>query len=322
MPNQTGGLFQTLVAATSQAAENLQYANSFVDAVYWEFKPVVATPNTTLNVIIPVVNEGDVTDIGNGPLNPTDTDHNNISVPYNRHFSTSFVIKAWDQARTPQDLERTYLKPRLEALLRMVNRTIVSQFTTTNFGTSATPIPGYAIATGGTSGYFLRSDINTLWENLVNEGVPMEDTDNLFFLTSPTAYGSMLTDQTMSYQYIVGDSASKDAIRNGKLTTMLGAQPRYDQHLGQISTSLGFTSGKQPGILMHRYAVAAVTAQPPPTDQQVSGVQEQIVWLKNVLPVQIQAGYSLKDQGTIVNIHCYWGVTPARPDFASLINSA
>jgi hypothetical protein len=321
MANQLGGLFQTLVAATSAAADNLTYQNSFVDAIYWDFKPVVATPNTTLNVIIPTVNEGDVADIGNGPLNPTDTDHNNISIPYNRHFSTSFVIKTWDQSRTPQDLERTYMKPRLEALLRAVNRTIAQQFTTTNFGTSASPIPGYAILNGSTSGYFLRSDIVQAWENLVNEGVPTEAVNDMFFLTSPTAYGGMLGDSTMSYQYIVGDPANRQAIQDAKLTTQLGANVRYDQHLGQISTSLGFTTGKQAGILMHRYACAAVTAQPPPTDQQVSGIQEQIVWLKNVLPVQIQAGFSLKDQGTIVNIHCYWGVAPARPDFASFINS-
>jgi hypothetical protein len=319
--NQLGGLFQTLVAATSAAADNLEYANSFVDAIYWDFKPVVATPNTTLNVIIPTVNEADVADIGNGPLMPTDTDHNNIAIPYNRHFSTSFIIKAWDQSRTPQDLERTYLKPRMEALLRTVNRTIAQQFTTTNFGTSATPIPGYAIAQGQTTGYFLRTDLTTPITNLVNEGVPMEASNDLFFLTSPQAYYSMVADQTMSYSFIVGEQESHDAINRGKLAMQLGAQPRYDQHLGQIATSLGFASGKQPGILMHRYAVAAVTATPPPTDQQVSGIQEQIVWLKKVLPVQIQAGYSLKDQGTIVNIHCFWGVSPARPDFASFINS-
>lgn len=320
--NTLQGLFQTLVAATSQAAEALKYRNAFVDAIYWDFKPVVATPNTSLNVIIPSVNEADVTDIGNGPLNPTDTDHNSVSIPYNRHFSTSFVIKAWDQARTPADLQRTYVQPRLEALLRAVNRTIVSQFTTTNFGTSATPIPGYAMVSGATAGYFVRSDLVQCWENLVNEGVPTEDEQNLFFLTSPTAYGGMLGDQTMSYSYIVTDDVAKDVQQRAKLRMILGAEPRYDQHLGQLATSLGFTSSKQPGILMHRYAMAAVTAQPPPTDQQVAQVQEQVIWLKDVLPVQVQMGYSLKDQGTIVHMHCYWGVAPARPDFASFIQAA
>lgn len=320
--NSQGGLFQTLVAAMSLAADNLQYANALVDSIWWDFKPVVATPNTTLNVIIPTVDEADVTDIGSGPLNPTDVDHNSVSIPYNRHFSTSFVIKAFDQARTPQDLERTYIKPRLEALLRKVNSTISGQLNTTNFGTSSSLVPaGYALLTGATAGYFLRSDINAAWENLVNEGVPMEDTENLSFITSPTAYGGMLGDQTMSYSYIVGQAEAIQAQQRAKLQLIFGAQPKYDQHFGQQAAANGFTSGKQPGALLHRYAIAAVTAQPPPTDQNVAAIQEQVMWLKKVLPVQMQVGYSLKDQGTIVHLHCYWGVAPARADFCSLIQS-
>lgn len=320
--NQLGGLFQTLVAAASQAAENLTYENALVDAIYWNFKPVVATPNTTLNVIIPTVNEADVADIGNGPLSPTDTDHNSVSVPFNRHFSTSFIIKSWDQSRTPQDLERTYLRPRMEALLRAVNKTIAGLITTTNFGTSATPVAGYSLITGATSQYFVRSDINQCWENLVNEGVPTDDPGNLFFITSPTAYGGMLGDQTMSYQYIVGDRTAQEVQQRAKLALIFGAEPRYDQHFGQLTVANGFTSGRQPGALLHRYAIAGVTAQPAPTDQQQGTVQEQIIWLKNVLPVQMQVGYSLPQQGTIVHLHCYWGCTVARADFASLIQSA
>ena len=242
-------------------------------------------------------------------------------MPYNRHFSTSFVIKAFDQARTPQQLQKTYIQPRMEALLRAVNRTIVGNFSTTNFGTSATPVAGYAMASGSTSGYFVRSDITPLWSTLVTEGVPVDDEKNMFFLTTPSAYGSMLSDQTMSYSYIVGQNPANDAIQHAKLSLTLGAEPRYDQHLSQLQGSLGFTSGKQAGILMHKYAVACVTAQPPPTDPSESKIEEQIVWLKDCLPVQIQMGYSLEKQGTIVHMHCYWGTTVARADYAALISS-
>jgi hypothetical protein len=322
LSNTQTGLFQTLVAASTAAANNLQYANSFVDAIYWEHKPVVATPATTLNVIIPTVDETTVTDIGSGALAPTDAVHNSVQVPYDKHFSTSFIIPAWDQARTPQDLERTYIRPRFEALLRKVNRTIATLFSTTNFGTGATPVAGYALATGGTAGHFVRSDINTCWQNMVNEGVPMEDESNLFFLTSPTAYAGMLGDQTMTNQYIVGTDSAVQAQQRAKLALIFNASPRYDQHFSLISTSLGFTATKQPGVLMHRYAVSAVTAQPAPTDPNQAAVQEQIIWLKDVLPVQVQMGYSLKDQGTIVNIHAFWGCAVSRADYASLIQTA
>lgn len=318
--NSQTGLFQTVVAAASEAAANLEYQNAFVDAIYWDFKPVVATPNTTLNVIIPTVDEADVTDIGSGPLNVTNTDHNSVAIPFNQHYSTSFTIKAWDQARTPQDLEKTFIRPRMEALLRKVNRTIEQKFNATNFGTAASPIKGYGMKTGATAGYFLRSDINQCWSAMALEGVPMSQKDNLFFLTGPTAFGKMVSDQTMSYSYIVGNDAALAAQQDAQLSMIFGGKPRWDQQFEQDATANGFTGA--PGVLAHRYAVAAVTAQPAPLDQTGSAIQEQIVWLKNVLPVQIQVGASLKDQGTIVHIHCFWGVAVARPDFACLITSA
>jgi P22 coat protein - gene protein 5 len=318
--NPTTGLFQTLVAAASAAADSLKFRNAFVDAIYWDFKPIVASPNTSLSVIIPTVDEADVVDIGSGPLNPTDTDHNSVSIPYDKHFSTSFVIKAFDQARTPQQLQKTYLQPRLEALLRKVNSTISLIANTTAFGTGATPVAGFAKVSGGTAGYFTRTDIAACWNNLVKEGVPVDERENMFFLTSPTAYSKMLTDQTMSYSYI--DKEASEAQRYAKLALQIGAEVRYDQHYATNSVANGFTSAKEPGILLHRYAIAAVTAQPPPTDTSVSHIQEQIIWLKDVLPVQIQAGYSLKDQGTLVNIHCYWGVKAARADYGSTVEAA
>ncbi len=321
MANPTTGLFQTLVAGMSRASANLTYANAFIDAIYWDYKPVVATPQTTLNVIIPTVDEADVTDIGSGALNVTDTDHNLVQIPYDKHFSTSFVIKAWDQARTPQELERTYLTPRLEALKRKINRSIALVANTTNFGTGATPIPGYALLTGGTAVYYLRADIGTAWKQMVDQGVPMDDESNLFFITSPTAFAGMLGDTSMSYQYIVGQEAAVAAQQRARLQILWGAEPRYDQHYGQLGVVNGFTTAHQPGILMHRYAIAAVTSQPPKSDNPA--VQESIHWIgNNNIPVQMQVGYSMEKQGTLVNLHCYWGVKAARPDFASLIQTA
>jgi hypothetical protein len=317
MANPTGGLFQTLVAAASEAAANLKFQNALVDSIFWDFKPVVATPNTTLNVIIPTVDESDVTDIGSGAINVTDTDHNSVAVPFDKHFSTSFVIKAWDQARTPQDLEKTYIRPRFEALLRKVNGTIAQLINTSNFGTSATPVPGYGKKSGSTTGYFLRSDINLTRSPMALNGTPMDD-GNLSFVTGPTAFGKMISDQSLIYQYIVGQDAALAAQQRAKLAAIFGAEVKWDQHFEQFASVNGFTN--QPGALIHKYAIAGVTAQPAPTDNPA--IQEQIVWLKGVLPVQVQMGASLEQQGTIVHIHCFWGSKVARPDFACLIDSA
>jgi hypothetical protein len=306
MPNNTSGLFQTLVAGASEAAESLKYQNAFIDAIYWDYKPDPQQPYTGLNVIIPTVNESDTSDIGSGAINPSDTQHSNVQIPFNRHFSTSFVVKTWDQARTPTQLSDKYLKPKMEGLLRKVNRTIAQQVTTTNFS-------NYTIVSGATSGEIVRADITAGWKNLANVGAPMEDDGNMFLIESVNSYGSQVGDTNFINQYIVGDRAAVAAQQRAKLVTQLGCEVRYDQHIA------AFSGAREPGILMHRYAIAAVTSPPAPSNDP--SVKESIVKLKGQLPVQIQMQYSLKDQGHLVHIHCWWGVLVARPELGTCIQA-
>ena len=309
MSNDTGGLFQTLVAASSEAAQSLQYTNALVDAIFWDFKPEPQQPYTGLNVIIPTVDESDVVDIGSGPLQPADTKHSNVQIPFNMHFSTSFVIKSFDQARTPVQLAQKYLRPKMEGLLRKVNRTISNQVTTANFS-------NYTIVSGATSGEIVRADITSAWTNLANAGAPMEDDGNMFLIESVGSYGKQIGDTNFINQYIVGDRASVEAQQRARLVTQYGCEVRYDQHF----TTGMFNSAKEPGALIHRYAIAAVTSPPFPSED--TSVKEFTFKLKDVLPVQVQMQYSLKDQGHVINIHAWWGVKVARPELGSLINSA
>jgi hypothetical protein len=309
MANDTGGLFQTLVAASSEAAAALQYQNALVDGIYWDYKPEPQQPYTGLNVIIPTVNESDVNDIGSGPLQIADTNSTNVQIPFNMHFSTSFVIKTWDQARTPVQLKEKYMKPKMEGLLRKVNRTISQQITTANFS-------NYSLISGATTGEIVRADITSAWANLANAGAPTEDDGNMFLIESINSYGKQIADPNFINQYIAGDKAAVQAQQRAKLYTQYGCEVRYDQHL---ATGL-FTSGKEPGVLMHRYAIAAVTS--PPMASEDASVKEFTFKLKGQLPVQVQVQYSLKDQGHIVNIHSWWGVKVVRPELGSLLQSA
>ncbi len=307
MPNSTTNLFQTVVAAASAASESLRFKNAFVDAIYWDYQPVVATPYTTLNVIVPTVNEGSVVDIQTGPIQPTDYSYNPESITLNKNFSVSFIVKSWDQIRTPVDLQRIFLQPNMEALLRKINRTIVGLYNSTNF-------PNYTLFTGtsGTSGDFTRGDIGTAWQNLANAGVPVEDRDNMFLLVEPFSYAAMLSDQNFIYQYIVSDDAAIAAQQQAKLRAIFGASVLWDQQM------VAFNSGHYPAVLQHKYAVAAVTANPPPGGPNV---EETIVMLKDQIPVQIQMAYSMQDQGWVVHMHCMWGLSVVRPEMASLFQS-
>jgi hypothetical protein len=307
MGNDTTGLFQTLVASASTAAESLKYQNAFLDGVYWEHRPDPVQPFTSLNVIIPTVNEADVTDIGSGAIATSDAKHNSVAVPFNKHFSTSFLLPTWDQARTPVQLAQKYLKPKLEGLMRKVNRTIAALVTTGNFST-------YSLISGAGADEIVRADIGLAWQNLAAAGAPTEDDGNMFLIESVKSYGNQVADSNFINQYVVGENAAVQAQQRAKLVTQYGCEVRYDQHLA------AYNAGKEPGILMHRYAIAAVTSPPPPSNDP--SVKESIFKVKNVLPVQMQMQYSLKDQGTIVHLHCFWGVVVARPELGSLIESA
>jgi hypothetical protein len=308
MANSTASLFQTVLAAASMATENLRFKNAFADAIYWDYQPVVATPFTVMNVIIPTVNEGGVVDIQSGPLQPVDYTYNPASIPLNRNFSVSIVIKSWDQVRTPADLQRIFIQPNLEALLRKINRTIVGLFSAANF-------PAYTLFTGvsTTASDFTRSDIGTAWQNLVNAGVPVDtDLENVRLLVNPLSYSTMLSDQQFNQQFIVGDAAAVNAQQRAKLQMLYGATVDYDQMM------VPFNAGHQPAALMHKYAVAAVTANPPPGG---SNVMETYLMLKGKIPVQMQFAYSLQDQGWIIHLHAMWGLAVVRPEYCSLFQS-
>lgn len=310
MPNQTGGLFETLTAAASIATQNLRFQNAFLDTIYMEHKPIHGKLGESLKINIPTVDEADVQDIGGGPLQPSDTDHDTATIQISRNLSTSFIIKDWDESRSPVDLSNTYVRPRMEALLRAANRVIASLVTTTNFGS-------YSLISGAGADLFQRADLTTAWRNLASAGVPVDDMENFYFVTNPTAFAAMLGDTNFIQESIVGARTAELAQQQAKVSMQLGAQVRYDQHLAV------FNAGKQPGILMHKYAIGAVTAQPPlPPSGANGGVDTTTVFPRPGVGIRMQAGYSIKDQGFLVALGFMFGCAVVRADHGSLLETA
>lgn len=310
MANSTGGLFHNMLAAATQASQHLTFRNAFFSRIYWDYHPIVAIPYQSITVTIPTVNEGDVVDIGGGPIQPTDTAHGTAQIELNMHFSTSFTIPTWDQMRTPEVLARKYVTPRMEALKRKMNRSIAQLVTTTNFAT-------HALVSGSGADVFDRADLGAAWGNLAAVGVPVDDTTNLNLVTNVTAYQKMLAATAFASESTVGVTAAEAAQQRAVIERQFGAGVYWDQHIAV------FNAGKQPGIFFHRYAIAGVTANPPAA---ASGdVDEMTVMVGeagNQVPVQIQMQYSLRDQGTLVHIHCYWGVKVVRPEYGALLETA
>lgn len=310
MPNSTAGLFETLTAAGSIATQNLTFQNAFLDAVYTEHKPVNGTIGQTLNITIPTVNEANVTDIGAGPIQVKDSTHSVAPIVLANNFNTAFVVKNWDEARTPRNLATMYIQPFMEGLLRAINRTIANLLTTGNFN-------AYTIVSGSGADVFDRADITTAWTNLARAGVPVSDTANLYFLTSPLAYGNMLAATNWINESIVGRNAAEVAQQRAQLVTAYGAQLKWDQHVTAIN------AGRELGLLAHRYAIGMVTTFPSgvPSDVIETGAVRSIVYPRPGIPVVMELGYSQVQKGMVIDMGCMFGVSVVRPDHGCLVQT-
>jgi hypothetical protein len=311
MANDLTGLFETrVIPAGVQAAQALQYSKASLRAIYWDYQAEGGEIGQTMNVNIPVVNQGDAADIGSGPLQTTDTDQTTVPIVLNHHVSASFVIKSWDKIRTPIMLQELYLQPKLEALLRTANGYVTSLFTSTNFN-------AYTTVTSTSANDFQRGDVTKMWSNLAGNGCPMYIPNTLSLIEAPACYAGQLADTNFFQAYVVGEAAATDALQRGSLVPTLNAKVLFDQQMPIVSS-------KNTAIFLHKWAIAGVCA-PPPSNADLGQVQETTIYPVAEAPnfaVQIQMAYSIKDQGTIINLHTNLGFAVIRPDFASYGQSA
>lgn len=305
--NPTTGMMMTVLNALSGAQESLKYKNAFIQRIFWDYQPIVAVPYQTLNINVPTVNEANVVNIQGGPLQPNAYAFTTVPVTLDHNMSNAYIVYDWDQTRIAYDLQRFFFQPKLEELIRSINRTVVGLFTAANF-------PVYALFTGtGTApGQVMRADITKAWANLANAGVPVEDTDNVTLMTQTATYGAMLADQQFIYQYITGDDAAVAAQQRAQLRTIYGADVFYDQQLAP------YNAGHNACALFHRYAVAGVTALPPKGGPQVIETTEEVFGL----PVRVQVAYDVMNQGWLVHMHVLYGIAVVRPEMASLFQTA
>lgn len=305
--NPTTGMLMTVLTAISEAQQNLKFQNAFLRRIYWDYQPVVAVPYATLNVNVPTVNEANVVNIGAGPLQPNPYAFTTVPITLDTNMSNSYIVYDWDQTRIAYNLRQFFFQPKLEELIRSINRTIVGVFTAANF-------PTYTLFTGtGTAaGQITRADITKAWANLAGAGVPMDDFANVSLMVQTATYGQMLADQSFMYQYIVGDDAAVAAQQRAQLRTIYGAEIFYDQQLAP------FSAPKLACVLFHRYAVAGVTALPPPGGNQVLESTVDVFGL----PVRVQIAYDVMNQGWLVHMHALYGIKAVRPEMGSLFQTA
>jgi hypothetical protein len=305
LANTLDGLFETVVAAGTEASRHLSFTNLMLERIYMQYKPEVATLGQTLNVNVPTVDEETVTDIGAGDLSTSDTDHDTVPIVFDKNPSTSFVIRDFEQVRTPVAMRELYVGPRLEALIRKVNRSVAALVTEDEFDS-------YSAITGGAD-IFTKANLAAAWNNLVGAGVPVSDGGNLFFTTHNLPYSNMLQADEFSKESTVGVRRTEAANDRAVILPQFNAQLGYDQTFPTITT------GVYAGLLHHRYAIAMRTALLPAGDPGV--VREATIFPKPNLPVRLQVGYSQIKQGWVVSMNCPHGIKVVRPDHGSFMKT-
>jgi hypothetical protein len=305
--NELSGIFETLVIpAAVEAAESLKFTKATLGSIFWDYQSTHGSIGQTLNVNVPVVNQGDTVDIGSGPLQPSDTDHNTVAIVIADHPSVSFVIKSWDKVRTPVQLRTLYMQPKLESLLRYCDQLLTSQITASNFGV-------FSAHHSTITNEFGRADLASMWANLAQEGAPVYQREHMCFLTNPIAYSSMFADTSFFQAFVVGETAAEQAQQRALIVPQLNCTVKFDQQIGQT------TSGQQLGLMFHRYAIAGLCVIPP-SNTGVGPIEETYIRPVAEAPnfvVQVQAQYSIMEQGTVINMHAMLGTKVVRPEYGS-----
>jgi hypothetical protein len=311
MANDTAGLFQTLTIASSMATEHLKFQNTFLSSVYGEHRPIQAATGETFNIIVPTVDMADVQDVGDQGLTFSDSKHTNTQVQITNNFASSWIVKNWTQVRSPVDLARLYIAPKIEGLLRRVNYELAALVTTTNFST-------HSITSGSGADVFDRADPLGAWTKMANVGAPVDDMDNMFFITNPAGYAALLGDSDWTQESIVGASQAQQATQFARLRMLFGANVKWDQQLA------AYNSGKIPAVLMHRAAIAMMTALPVSVPEEFRG-QSTIINYVNVgngITVKLESAYSMERQGLMMSAGFAFGCKVARPEYGALVETA
>jgi hypothetical protein len=311
MANDTAGLFQTLTIASSMATEHLKFQNTFLSSVYGEHRPIQAATGETFNIIVPTVDMADVQDVGDQGLTFADSKHTNTQVQITNNFASSWIVKNWTQVRSPVDLARLYIAPKIEGLLRRVNYELAALVTTTNFST-------HSITSGSGADVFDRADPLGAWTKMANVGAPVDDMDNMFFITNPAGYAALLGDSDWTQESIVGASQAQQATQFARLRMLFGANVKWDQQL------TAYNSGKIPAVLMHRAAIAMMTALPVSVPEEFRG-QSTIINYVNVgngITVKLESAYSMERQGLMMSAGFAFGCKVARPEYGALVETA
>lgn len=242
MPDPASNFFQTLVALASEATQVLVGNTTFLENVFTDYQPVVATPGETLNVLVPNSVSASVTDIGTGPFVLNNIGTSTTPMVFNNHPAFSYNIADFSQFNSPEMLRELFVDPGIKGIAEYVNSKVAALFTPANFN-AAPPVVSAA------SGVLQVSDATSARTILSTAKVPVRDFPNMFLTTSPAVYGGMLNNTNWTANSQVGFQLAGQIRQQALLGQQLGAVTSEDQAMPyQASVNLAggtvtFTNG-------------------------------------------------------------------------------
>ena len=308
MANTLTGIFNNIILpATLMASQAPKFKNAMYKRVWTYPQTKSANVGQVVNIDIPVVDEADVVDIGNGPVQIKDGVHTNVPITVNQNPSRALTIKDFDNIRSPLDFQRLYMDAMMEALLRKVNRSVANlanSFTTNTVVTS----------TSSNANSFARADVTTSWQYLRTAGAPDSAEDNSLILHH-VPYSNMMSDNTWVQQNVVGTTAAEMTQQTARLMPAYNAVIDYDQTMPLTA------AGKYTGLFFNRYAIGVVPIAP--SLKSAPGfLEESVVYPGNGdLAFHVQLWLDPQNQGYVMHVHCVYGLAILRNSYGSLLQT-
>lgn len=312
------GLFQTVVAAATEATQLLAPTHDILNAIYWDHRPdQPGILGQTLNVAIPQDPTSQVQDIGTGDGVLSDIGFNTVAILFNKHPYFGFPVRDYEQFNTPYQIRTNFLDAALTGVKNKINAQVAALFTTANFTTNT--------AVSATSHVVTVPQFLAARTVLADQYVNVNDSKNMTCVLPSTPYMAMMDGTTggagaaWTQAFIVGSKTAESIHEQGEIPVAFSTTFRLDQ---QMPTTGAVGSRTFTGFYGHRYAVAGVSraiATPPEAMKVVDYTY--IDW--NGLSIRVMMGYNqFPKGGLVVTIDAGYGLKVVRENMGVLLSIA
>lgn len=311
MANSIDGFFNNMAGAFQEANRVLKPQATFLTGnngqpiVYTDIRsqPMAKYKKVTLQV--PNTPGDAVNAITTKPtpvnLEATPTE---ISLDYMPAWGFELTSLEEVMAASSADLRKAYVDEAITKIVRLANKYIADQITTTNYNLAGnlTGVAGKGVQ---------LSEFTDMFGVLAGRDVPVHEAGKLFFVSHSSIYTGLMKDPEWREAAKVGDTRAQNQIGTGILPITYGAMPLMENQMP------GPAAGEYTSLYMHESAFALVTAPLPQPEATVAYSYESFGPLTILITIQ----YTADQPKHTLWFHTLLGGKPWRKTHAVLHNS-